>query len=237
MLRALTAAALAIAATAAEAGDSGFTVQLGPGVKFGPAYFGSADYGITPTGKFRFGDGPPRPGLSAHGAFRFVGARIAADHAELAGMEDVGYAVELGGGLGYEGEGFGLFADIRQGFFGHNAQLAEFGGDLKYAPSDRLSLSAGPRALFATAPYFDAYFNVTPAEAGASSFAAYSAGPGIVSASAHFEARYALDDNWALIGTIDHEMFLGGAAASPIVQTGSAHQTSLGLILTRKLSF
>lgn len=231
------AVSLALAATTAQAGELGVTIQAGPGIKFGPAYFGSADYGISPTGKFRFGDGPPKQGLSAHGAFRFVGARIAADHAELAGLDDVDYAVELGGGIGFEGQNFGLFADARQGFFGHTGQLLEFGGDLKYDLTDRLSVSGGPRALFATAPYFDAYFNVTPAEAAASTFSAYSAGTGVVSAGVHIETRYALDDNWALIDTFDHEVFLGGAADSPIVQNGAAHQTSIGLILTRKLQF
>jgi len=236
MAKLIASAAFVVLATAASA-DSGFTFELGPGVKYGPVYFGSSDYGWAPTGKFRFGDGPADPGLSLHGSFRFIGARLPADHPELAGLADVPIAVELGGGIGYEAPDYRVFLDLRQGFGGHTGQVVEAGGDLKLSFGDRVSMSLGPRALFATGPYFDAYFNVTPAEAAASGFAAYDAGAGLVSTGVHFEARYQIDPDWALIGTFDHDLLRGGAAASPIVQNGSARQTSVAVMVTRRLSF
>lgn len=226
-----------IAFSSAAHAQDGLAFELGGGAKYAPAYFGASEMEVGPTGKFRFGDGASSPGLSPHASFRFIGARTSADHPELTGLEDVSAAFELGGGLAYEADQFRLFTDLRQGFGGHSGQVMELGGDLKLAFGDKLSVTAGPRALFATGPYFDAYFNVSSSEAAASAFAAYDAGAGLVSTGAHLEARYQLNSDWALVGTIEHDVLRSGAAASPITQNGSPRQTSVSLVLNRRFSF
>lgn len=235
---------LALASPAFAEGALSF--ELGLGVKQAPGYFGSSETETSPKvtfgleslelGPFAVGGGEKR-GLSPHGSFRFVGARKASDYPELTGLPDVDAAIELGFGLGYEAESYRLFADLRRGFGGHTGVVAELGGDVKLKPSDRLSVNFGPRATFASDAYFDSYFNVNDTTAGTSGMAPYDGGSGLVSTGAHVEARYQVSDDWAVVGTLNHELLRGGAADSPIVANGSARQTSASVTVNRRFTF
>lgn len=243
MKKILAAALLAILPQAGAAESwSALAFSAGIGASVGPDYFGSDEYGIAPTGAFdfhylRFGRlevGNPDPdyarmGLHPRASFRFVGERTAADNPELAGMRDVGASVELGAGIGYRADRFLAFADVRYGVIGHNAVVGEVGADLILRPTERLTLTAGPRALWGSEGYTRTYFGVTPAEAGASAFTAYTPGAGFVSAGVAVGATYRFDEYWGIEAEAGWNVLTGDAAGSPIVRSDDSFGVSLAL--------
>ena len=257
---AATAAALASAPALAQDARSGtdpvISTQGGPGLVFTlrggvastPEYFGSDDYQLGPDLGFRlnslrFGGrqiGNPDPwaesqGLGLRGSLRYIPARDGDD--ELDGLDDIDAAVELGLGLGYTGENFAAFADIRRGFGGHEAIVGEVGADAIFRPNERLRISFGPRALFAGDDYADTYFGVSASEAAASSFNAYDAEGGLISTGAELGMRYRLSDAWGVEGAVTYDVFRGDAEDSPIVQGGDNDQWGARIGLTRTFSF
>jgi outer membrane scaffolding protein for murein synthesis (MipA/OmpV family) len=243
-LAAAIAAAFALSQSVAAA-ELSFSAGLGP--KISPEYFGSDDYKVGPTGSFSFQHlrigklefGNPDPdvqnfGLHPRGSFRFISARRDDDHAELAGMDDIDATVELGGGLGYRTENFLAFADVRYGFGGHQSFVAEVGADVILRATPRLTITAGPRALWGTEDYAQTYFGVSAAEAAASAFPAYDAGPGLVSAGLKIGAEWDLGNDWGLESTVAWDRLTGDVADSPIVQSRDGY--SLSVVLTRQFS-
>ena len=157
----LTLLVATLAAPAAAQSEPQLTFSAGLGASIAPDYFGSEEYSTGPAGGFDFGHarigafefGDPDPnafalGWRPRGSFRLVGERMVDDSPELAGMEDIDLSVELGGGIGYLGEDFLYFADLRYGVIGHESLVAEVGADSIFRVSDRLTLTAGPRALW-----------------------------------------------------------------------------------------
>ena len=97
----------------AQSGPS-LSFSAGIGGNYQPEYFGSDDYETGVTGGFKFGHlkigrlefGDPDPnavdlGWRPRGSFRLIGERDSSDHAELAGLNDIDFSVEIGGGVGY----------------------------------------------------------------------------------------------------------------------------------------
>lgn len=233
-------------APAASTPDLIFTLRGGVAVT--PDYFGSDSYAAGPDFGFRLGyarlfglefgsaDGSAKYGLGLRGSFRFIGERTADDNAELDGLEDVDASVELGLGLGYQSYNFDAFADMRYGVVGHESVVGELGADVKLHPSDRLTLSMGPRVLVGSGDYSDTYFGVSADEAAASSFAAYDPDGGVVSAGLEVGAAYQISDNWGLEGAVTWDRFVGDAEGSPIVENGDRDQYGLRIGITRKIT-
>ncbi|WP_226779200.1 MipA/OmpV family protein [Oceaniglobus trochenteri] len=229
-----------------------FTVRGGASVA--PDYFGSGDYSVGPDfalglnflrlpGGRSFGSADandPRYGLGLRGSFRYIGKREAADHAELRGLNDVDASVELGLGLGYTSRNFDAFADLRYGVVGHESFVGELGADVKFHPTDRLSLSIGPRVFVGSDDYAQTYFGVSAAEAGAagSNFAgrAFNADGGVLSAGIELGATYKIDDNWGVEGAVTWDRFTGDAADSPIVRQGDRDQYGVRIGITRRIT-
>lgn len=242
------AAAVAAGTPLSDGPDLVFTLR--GGVATAPDYFGSGDSTLAPDigfslnylalGPLNFGtaDGSSREGLGLRGSFRFVDERTAADNAELTGLNDVDATYELGLGLGYTTYTFEAFADLRYGLAGHEAFVGELGADVKMHPSDRLTLSAGPRVLLGTDKYADTYFGVTGAEALASAgrFSAYEPGGGVVSAGVELGARYDLNEAWGVEGAVTYDRLVGDAADSPIVEQGDRDQYGLRIGVTRRIT-
>lgn len=227
------------------AAELSFTAGLG--AKVSPEYFGSDDHAVGPTGSFsvqhlrigklEFGDPDPDVqslGLHPRRSFRFIAARRDEDHAELAGMDDIDATIELGGGIGYRAENFLAFADLRYGIHGHESFVAEVGADVILRPTRRLTITAGPRALWGAEDYAQTYFGVTTAEAGASAFPAHDAGAGLVSAGLEVGATWDIDGDWGLEGTVGWDRLVGDAAEAPLVQSRDGY--SVSVVLTRRLS-
>ncbi|MEL6913816.1 MAG: MipA/OmpV family protein [Pseudomonadota bacterium] len=235
------AAGLALSAAAAQAETLAFSV--GVGAQMQQDYFGSADDSVGPTGSFsprylRLGSveiGDPDPnavslGFHPRGSFRFIGERTADDNAELAGLEDIDLSVELGGGVGFRSTGFQAFADLRYGVVGHESVVAEVGADAIARPVRDVTVTLGPRVLWGSEDFVETYFGVTPAEAGASSFPAYDAGSGLVSAGLEANITYDFNTDWAVRGTATWDRFLGDAGDSPIVADEDAFGLSVQVI-------
>ncbi|QPZ92926.1 MipA/OmpV family protein [Thioclava electrotropha] len=254
VIRQLSAsAAIAVAAvcTAASAqAESGVTFTIGAGARYAPSYFGADHYDTSPTAKvklnsfslqgMRFGSNDPnyeKLGPNVHGSFRLVGGRNSSDYSEIAGLDDVTTSLELGLGLGYQAPQWGAFADMRYGVVGHNAVVAEIGADWKPIKTDNFKLSIGPRVFYGSGLYNRTYFGISPSESTASGLAAYSPDGGLVSTGLELSATYQLGNDWAVEGKLNYDRLQGDAADSPIVQQGSREQSSVSLMLTRRVSF
>ena len=239
---------LAIAAAPAAAQEpGGIGVTLGLGAEIKPDYFGAGDVGPAPTGAFSvqefvlpggLGIGsesalPTDPGFGPRGAFRFVSSRNASEYPELQGLDDIDYAVELGLGLFSITERSRIYGEVRRGFGGHEGWVAELGIDAILRPTDRLVLTAGPRAHWGDDEFVGTYFGVSPAEAAQSRYAQYSADGGLVSLGVELNTRYELPSGWGLHGTLGWRRLQGDAARSPITEAGSADQFGARLIVTR----
>ncbi|MBJ3761222.1 MipA/OmpV family protein [Maribius pontilimi] len=233
----------------APASSPDLIFTLRGGVATAPDYFGSDDYTIGPDFGFslqyarlfgrEFGSADPndpRYGIGLRGSFRFVDERTADDNAELAGLEDVDTSLELGLGLGYTSYRVDAFADMRYGVVGHEALVGELGADFKVYPTDRLTLSLGPRVFVGSGKYADTYFSVSPGEAAASAFDAYDADGGVLSAGLELGATYELNEKWGVEGAVTWDRFTGDAEDSPIVQNGDRDQYGLRVGITRQIT-
>ena len=235
----------------APAPSPSLVFTLGGGLRVQPEYFGSDDLytGFSPSFSLHYlrlgprlsiGDPDPkaiRPGLGFTPSFRYIRERDASEHDDLAGLDDIDQALELGFGLTYSQRNFRGFAVVRQGFGGHEGVVGEAGADLVGYPSDRLTLYGGPRVLWGSDGYADTYFGVNGDESAASGLPAYEAGGGLLSAGIELGARYELNDRWGIEGSITYDRLMNDAADSPITEQGSEDQFGARIGLTRTFSF
>lgn len=229
-----------------------FTLRAG--VSGAPAYFGAKDLEAGPDFSFSLnylalpggrsiGSADPRAvsyGFAPRGSFRYIAKRSSKDNKELAGLNDVKAAVELGLGLGYTQRNFEAFADVRYGAIGHHAWVGEIGANAVMHPSEQLTLRVGPRVFFGNNDYANTYFGVTAAEAAAagSKFTtAYTAKGGALTAGLELGATYAINDAWGVDGAVRWDKYLGDAKSSPIVAQGKDNNVSLRIGMTRRFSF
>lgn len=257
---ALTALALLATSATASAQDLGAPVfssqSQGPalgftlrgGVATAPEYFGDSSQDVRPAlgaslnylrlGGFTFGNPDPLfvpTGFGVNGSFRFIGDRDDEDSPELEGLEDVDATLELGLGLRYATRNYRVFGNVRYGAFGHEAFVGELGADAFMRPTDRLTLRAGPRVLFGDNDYTQTYFGVSGSEAAASSFSAFDAGGGLVSAGVELGAGYRLNDRWGIDATLNYDQLQNDAARSPITDEDTQISASIGI--TRRFTF
>lgn len=220
------------------------SIFIGLGARSAPAYFGadSTKTGITgrlrrgetSAGDFALGDSGLYS-LGLGGSLRLVTARTADDHAELTGLGDIDATLEVGGKVSFIAPQYEVFTALRYGFGGHEAFVAEVGGDFVYTPDEAWSMRGGPRLLWGSDDYAQTYFGVTAAEATASAFDAYDADAGVISAGIAAEVMYQVTPDWGVLGILRYDQLQGDAADSPIVQ--SKDQTSVSLMVTRRFNF
>lgn len=241
---AFTAAFVTVAAQPAAAQERSLNFSLRGGVAAAPEYFGSdttegtADVGFT-FGALRWGGidigngvrGVPDNGLSVRGAFRVIGDRDADDSPELAGLEDIDTAVELGLGLQYQQTRWIAFGEVRKGVTGHSGVTGTLGADFIFRPGDRWLITAGSRFNFGDDEFATTYFGV-PTDSD-SSFDAFEAGGGALGAELAVTGTYFLNDRWAVEGAVSYEKLLNDAADSPITLNGSDDQFRIRLGLSR----
>ncbi|SIS84339.1 outer membrane protein [Roseivivax lentus] len=242
---AVLSATMASAQSQASPGDPALSFTLRGGVSSGPAYFGSEDYEYGPDLGFRFHSiniGPlafgdpdpqaPKRGLGLGGSFRYIGLRDASEHDLLTGLDDIDPAYELGLGLSYATQNFSAFADLRQGFGGHQGVVGEMGADVILRASDAVTLTMGPRALFGDAEFADTYFGVSGSEASALN-PAYDADGGLVSVGAEFVMTYQINEDWGIETGLTWDRYMNDAADSPIVENGRRDDLGARVGLTR----
>ena len=242
----LSLAASLGAALPAAAQDRAFNFALRGGVAAIPSYPGSDEYEAAPDLGFTFGSltwggrsigngvfADPESGLAFRGAFKVIGARDAEDNPELAGLEDIDTTVELGFGLIYRQPTWQAFGEVRRGFGGHEGVTGTLGADAIFRPSDRLTITAGPRLNLGNDEYASTYFGVSAAEAAASGFGAFDAQGGVLGGGFQVHGIYELIDSWALESTLSYEKLKNDAADSPITMSGSDDQWRISVGLTR----
>ena len=232
---------------AAPAAAPAFVFSLRGGVATAPEYFGSDEYTVGPDFGFRFhalrlgglefGDPDPlatRRGLSFRGSFRYVDEIDTSEYDELDGLDDVDATYELGGGVSYGGANYMVFADARYGIGGHESWVAELGGDIIARPTEKLSITFGPRFLLGDDGYADTYFSVDDDEAG--TLDAYDADGGLITAGVELGARYQFNQDWGIESALTYDKFVNDAADSPIVEAGSDEQWGLRIGITRRFT-
>ncbi|NBB99003.1 MAG: MipA/OmpV family protein [Alphaproteobacteria bacterium] len=240
------AAIATLAATPVVAQDNVLSFSVTGGARVAPDYFGASGHGVSPAfgvgfQGLRFGDmqlGDPdgprvlTPGAGLRGSFRFIGERDGVK--ELAGLNTVDAALELGLGVHYTSDIWQVFADLRYGVIGHKGITGELGANLIYRAPSGLVLNAGPRAEFGSSRFTNTYFGVTAAESGPpSGFAQHTASGGIYSVGVELGAYQPLGDDWGVTGMVRYDRLRGDAARSPITLQGSRDQVSAEIGLTR----
>ena len=227
-----------------SAQDRNLSFSLRGGVAAAPEYLGSGNteakadlgfsFGALKFGGIDIGNGlrtVPDNGLSFRGAFRVIGDRTVADSPELAGLEDIDTAVELGLGLTLQQTNWMAFGEVRKGVTGHSGVTGTLGADMILRPNDRFVLTAGPRVNFGDDDFANTYFGVGADTT--SAFGAFDATGGALGAGVEVAGTYYLDDKWALEGALSYEKLLGDAADSPITQNGSDDQWRLRIGISR----
>ncbi|MBQ1202663.1 MAG: MipA/OmpV family protein [Loktanella sp.] len=225
-MRGIFLAALCCPTLAVAQSGNEVTATIGLGVQSAPSYFGSDSNAPGPTGSFALdqlefnglslGSGAGE-GFSFGGSLRYIAPRKAEDHRELTGLTDIDAAIELGGGLRYNTDGFEAFANLRNGIGGHDSLVADFGADFVATLSPQWELRAGPRALVGSEDYVRTYYGVTVDEAEQSDFSAYAPDAGLVKAGLAASLTYQATPDWGVIGRVRYERLQGDAADSPIV--------------------
>lgn len=238
---------VALGTGAAQA--DGLTASIGLGAQVMPDYFGADTYRFRPLGYVELHDlefgsfsradpGPreDRSGFAFGGAFRVSHARLVEDNPELAGLDDVPWSLEAGGSVSYSTGTIRGFAELRYGVIGHNTLVGEIGGDAIFRPGDRTMITVGPRLQIGSDAYSDTYYGVSAGEAAASSFSAYDAEGGILSAGLQLNVVQRLNDDWSVRGRLDLRELQGSAADSPITANGSSFQARAGVTLVRRFT-
>ena len=224
-----------------------YEIELGAGAIVKPKYPGADSVLVSPFPIFGVGrfyvpglgqvvDGEEaKRGFFFYPSFDVNGERKASDSSDLTGTRKVDWAVEVGVGAGYRYDWLRGFAEFRQGFNGHEGQVAEFGLDFIATPIERVEFFFGPRASWASNDYMDTYFGITIDEA--STLSAFNADAGFKTVGMAGRVRYDWTEQIAfhLRGEWDH--FIGDAADSPIVKAGNTNQFSVGVGMSYKFAF
>ena len=236
---ATTLTAAALPALAEESSNDQYVIDLGAGVMAKPRYPGSDEviavpFPIISVGKFFI------PGVgevisederikrfSIYPSFNFNGKRDSSDSDDLAGLEDVDWALEVGLGMAYRHDWIRGFVEVRQGFNGYTGQVADFGIDFIANPTEDLQVMVGPRAGWGSDGYMNTYFGITAAEAADPDplyNQSYDAEAGFHTVGVAATASYDLNEEFTFHLRGGWDRLIGDAADSPIVKEGSADQ-------------
>lgn len=139
---------------------------------------------------------------------------------------------ELGGFAQFEGSGFRLRGEVRQGIGGHKGMIGVLSADLVTRDGDNWLFAVGPRATFTNGRFQRAYFGV-PVAIPAAGLAAYRPGGGLQALGVAATANYALSPRWGLAGYAKYDRLTGDPKDSPVVRVlGDRNQLSGGVALT-----
>jgi outer membrane protein len=254
----LAAAAFPVAAMAADLDSypptsyaapapSGWTVTLGAEARMLPSFPGSSRSVVRPVPLFDIRRaGTPRHFSSPRDGFGFglfdtgnfrIGPtaklrlpRKQSDDTKLTGLGDVNWAVELGLFAEYwPVELLRTRLEVRQGLGGHRGLVSDLTADV-VIPVGQMTVSAGPRLTYVTAPANRPYFSIDAAQSLASGLPMFTAKGGVYSYGAGAQVRYEWTPRLATHVFAEYERLTGSAADSPlVVQRGSVNQVTAGI--------
>lgn len=176
--------------------------------------------------------------LKAGPAGRFIGARRAANRAELTGLSSVDWTLEAGGFVEYWATPkLRARAELRYGFHGHRGLVFDAGADWVERVG-AFTLSGGPRLRIGSDRFMQSYFSVTPAEAALNGrVTPFRAEAGLASAGLAAAVSYDWTDRWRTTVHGRWDRLTGDAGKSPIPrQLGSRDQFTVGATLAYTFS-
>ena len=236
---------------ATDQSERQYQIHLGLGGLYQPKYPGADEYIVTPypiividrlfipgVGQVVDGEESTR-GLGLYPAFSFKGERKASDSSDLTGTDTIDSAAEVGLGIRYRYDWLRGYAEVKQGFGGHDGQLGRFGLEMITQPTENLKLVFGPRFDWGSGDYMDTYFGVTRSEAsaGGSSLKPYDPDAGVTSVGFDVTANYSLTQKTTLHLRAGWDRFVGDAENSPIVQQGDENSFTFGAGLSYRFDF
>ncbi|MFC3568580.1 MipA/OmpV family protein [Paracoccus sp. TOH] len=233
----LSATALSTPVMAESLGEREFSFDAGLGVKYSPEFIGSDNLDPSPWFILRNADADrDKPdGFSVLPSLNYVGKRDADDYDDLRGMDDIGYAGEIGVKLSYRMGELTSYGAIRKGFGGHHGVVGELGAKYRFEASDKLTLWTGAELGMGSDDFTGTYFGVTADESLSSGHRAYDPDGGAYIARLSVEARYEFLPDTALMGRVTYGRLLGDAGDSPLVET--RNQPSISIGVARRLNF
>ena len=183
--------------------------------------------------------------LIDNGAFRagaagkLLWSRDDSAHDDIAGLSPVKFGGELGGFAEvYPAEFLRLRAEIRRGIRSHEGVVADFAADAFVDVSDTVRISAGPRASWASAKYYDAYYGVDAGEAAASGLSTYAPDSGFRSVGAGGAVTWRATDELETGVFAEYARLMGPAADSSLVrERGSRNQFTVGASAVYRFDF
>jgi len=184
-------------------------------------------------------------GLFDNGGFRaglvgrFVMPRDAGDSADLAGLDDIPFGVEVGGFAEvYPTDWLRLRGEVRRGFSAHEGIIGNLSADAFTDITPEVRVSGGPRMWFGNSEYFDAYYGVTPAESVASGLSPYSPGSGVGAYGVGGAIDWKTTEQLTTSLFAEYARLTGPAGDSSLVEErGSPNQYLFGLSATYRFDF
>lgn len=236
---ALAAACVACLASAAAAQtlDRTLSFDAGLGVKYTPEFIGSDNLKAAPWLILKNADADRDlpDGLSVAPSLNYIGKRDAGDYEDLRGMDDIGYAGEVGVKLSWRTRDLTSYGALRQGLGGHHGVVGEFGTKYRIEYNDKLTLWTGAELGLGSSDFTSTYFGVTGAESARSGKRAYDPDGGAYIARLTLEARYELMPDTALMGRVTYGRLIGDVGNSPVVE--SRDQPTISIGIARRLNF
>ena len=224
-----------------------WNLTLGAGLRYQPDYAGSNDYVFRPRPIISLGRGLKSTWWSAEddalsiGFFSGQGWRVgfsgnllwerkASANPALIGLPEAKFGVEAGGFVEfYPTSWLRARADLRRGFFAHDALVADFKLDAFTRIGSAWTVGAGPRMSVVGADYVRTYFGTYGGWPGTGGLLQrYNAG--LYSVGAIAQATYNWTERFSTTGYVEYKHLLGDAAKSPIVRNfGSRDSITLGI--------
>jgi MipA family protein len=236
---------------AGEGGDTAdeWNFTLGAGAGFAPDYEGSEDYEVVPLLLARVQRNDlylaleantlranllPIPVFQAGPLVRYRPERDDVDNDAVDDLEDVDAAVELGGFVGFEAQGWHGRVEVTQDVAdAYDGLLVGARGGYRAVLRPNLSLNTTVFTTYADDDYMETYFGIDGADAAASGLDTFDADAGFKDVGVSLAARYGGREGWGLTGIAAYKRLLEDAEDSPVVDDeGDANQLFAGLLVT-----
>jgi MipA family protein len=236
---------------AGEAGGAPgeWTFSLGAGAGFAPDYEGSEDYEPVPLLTARAQRDEifvaleantlranllPVPVFQAGPLVRYRPERDDVDNDAVDDLEDVDAAVELGGFVGFEVEGWHGRVEVTHDVAdAHEGLLVGLNGGYRAVLGPKLSLNTTAFTTYADDDYMETYFGIDGADAARSGLDTFDADGGFKDVGVSLTAHYGGREGLGVTGIAAYKRLLGDAEDSPVVDDeGDANQLFAGVLIT-----
>lgn len=201
--------------------------KAGPSARFSSRN-DNISFAFLDTGTFRAG-----------AAGKLIWGRDGGTHPHIAGMSEVRFGGEAGVFAEiYPTDFLRLRGEVRRGIRSHDGVVADVAADAFFDVTDAIQLSGGPRASWASAGYFDAYYGVDAGEALASGLSPYKPGSGLRSWGAGGAVTWKTTDQLTTSVFAEYQRLAGPAAELSLVrERGSRNQLLVGASATWRFDF